>query len=399
MSNEIRIAVIGNVDSAKTTTIGVITTNILDDGKGLSRANILKHPHEKNSGRTSCVTQNFVKIDNKIFNFVDLAGHEKYLRTTISGLNGYFINYAMLTIGADRGIIGMTKEHISVALALKIPIYIVITKKDIAQEQKLNRILNRLKVIFKSNFAGKKETIIVDNSNIDNVIESFNNYTTIPIFITSNVTGENMGNLRKFIYKLKTTKNIGDIHDPNCKFIIDSRFRLPGIGIIVTGITKDGEFKKGDKYFIGPFRGIYKEVVIKSIHDNFHNQLDSLCSGQGGCFNIKPIHKRDILNFNSIRKGHILIKNPSCIWRFTAKITILHHPTTIKVNYEPTIHCGIIKQNAKIYKMNKELVRVGDNAIVEFHFLYKPEYIEKGQNIVFREGRTKGIGKVLELLL
>ena len=49
IKNEIRIASIGNVDSAKSTTISVIANNILDDGKGGARSKILKHPHEKDT--------------------------------------------------------------------------------------------------------------------------------------------------------------------------------------------------------------------------------------------------------------------------------------------------------------------------------------------------------------
>ena len=47
--------------------------------------------------------------------------------------------------------------------------------------------------------------------------------------------------------------------------------------------------------------------------------------------------------------------------------------------------------------MDKPLIRTGDRAIVDFEFMYKPEYIEVGQEIVFREGRTKGVGRVREL--
>ena len=48
--------------------------------------------------------------------------------------------------------------------------------------------------------------------------------------------------------------------------------------------------------------------------------------------------------------------------------------------------------------MSKELVRTGDSAIVDFEFLFKPEYIEIGQKIVFRDGRTKGVGIIQQLL-
>ena len=76
------------------------------------------------------------------------------------------------------------------------------------------------------------------------------------------------------------------------------------------------------------------------------------------------------------------VKNPFSIKKFRAEVSILHHPTTIKLNYQPTIHCGTVRQTAKIYKMSKELVRTGDSAIVDFEFLFKPEYIQVVMMIV-----------------
>ena len=154
--NELRIAAIGNVDSAKSTTIGCLSNDILDNGRGLARASILKHPHELESGRTSSITSHFVNKNKRVFGFIDLAGHEKYLKTTMSGLSKSFIDYAMVTIGVDRGIIGMTKEHMGIAIALNIPMFIVVTKIDLAQEHKLEKILNRIEGIMGSTAAGSK---------------------------------------------------------------------------------------------------------------------------------------------------------------------------------------------------------------------------------------------------
>jgi len=36
-SNDVRIAVIGNVDSGKSTMVGVLTKSIMDDGRGSAR--------------------------------------------------------------------------------------------------------------------------------------------------------------------------------------------------------------------------------------------------------------------------------------------------------------------------------------------------------------------------
>lgn len=44
--------------------------------------------------------------------------------------------------------------------------------------------------------------------------------------------------------------------------------------------------------------------------------------------------------------------------------------------------------------MSQECLRTGDKAQVRFSFFKFPEYIKPGQRIVFREGRTKAVGKV-----
>src|SRR3972149_428243 len=81
---EIKIGMIGGVDSGKTSTVGTLINNILDDGKGSARKLILKLKHEKDTGRTSSITENYMKIldKDKYITFIDLAGHEKYLKRT-----------------------------------------------------------------------------------------------------------------------------------------------------------------------------------------------------------------------------------------------------------------------------------------------------------------------------
>ena len=38
--SEVRVAIIGNVDSGKSTFVGVLTRSMLDDGRGLARAKV-----------------------------------------------------------------------------------------------------------------------------------------------------------------------------------------------------------------------------------------------------------------------------------------------------------------------------------------------------------------------
>ena len=106
-------------------------TNKLDDGRGSSRLNILHHPHEINSGRTSSVTPHYINITNNSITIVDLAGHEAYLKTTIYGLYGLNLDAVCILIGANMGVSKMTKEHFHLAKFLEIPIIFIINKIDI----------------------------------------------------------------------------------------------------------------------------------------------------------------------------------------------------------------------------------------------------------------------------
>lgn len=54
---EVRVAIIGNVDSGKSTMVGVLTRSMLDDGRGLARSKVFKHNHEEATGRTSSIGQ------------------------------------------------------------------------------------------------------------------------------------------------------------------------------------------------------------------------------------------------------------------------------------------------------------------------------------------------------
>ena len=64
----------------------------------------------------------------KIVSFIDLAGHERYLKTTLYGLTSGSPSCVILIVGANAGLIGMSKEHLAIALALSVPVVVVITK-------------------------------------------------------------------------------------------------------------------------------------------------------------------------------------------------------------------------------------------------------------------------------
>jgi GTPase len=86
----------------------------------------------------------------KLITFIDLCGHEKYLKTTMFGLVGLMPDYSMIIVGANMGVSRMTKEHLGISLALRVPIFIVITKIDIAPPEVYEKTKDTLIKILRS---------------------------------------------------------------------------------------------------------------------------------------------------------------------------------------------------------------------------------------------------------
>ena len=188
---ECTFAVCGPVDAGKSSLIGVLTSGELDDGRGFAREKILKHQHELESGRTSNITFNpiiykknndgtflysvkegmkkLLKISDhnsesnfeKIISFIDLAGHEKYFKTTVYGVTGLFPDYGLVVIAANTGITKLTREHIGILFYLKIPFMICITKIDLAPSHVYHQLCNRLKNLLSRNNYNKIVYFIV----------------------------------------------------------------------------------------------------------------------------------------------------------------------------------------------------------------------------------------------
>ena len=91
-----------------------------------------------------------------------MAGHEKYLKTTVFGMTGHAPDFAMLMIGANAGIIGMTKEHLGLALALNVPVFVVVTKIDMCPPNIMQETMNLMTRVLKSPGC-RKMPVIVSN--------------------------------------------------------------------------------------------------------------------------------------------------------------------------------------------------------------------------------------------
>ena len=412
---EIRVAVVGNVDSGKSTMVGVLTRSILDDGRGLARSKVFKHGHELATGRTSAIsqhnlcldasgkvlndpmfrsttTQEYISRASKVVTLIDLAGHEKYLKTTCHGLTGHFPDYACLIVGANAGIVGMSKEHLGVALALRVPVFFVVTKIDLAPEHVLQHTLTTLQAILKKPGVKKKPFIVRSIADVVTCARNMHTDALAPIFLTSSVTGEGLDLVRLFYNLLPQRVDWAERASGPAEFVIDETFGVPGVGTVVAGTVKRGVITPSTPFLLGPSiaDGSFSVCQVKSIHYK-RLPVGRVVAGQTAALALKKIKR------SQVRKGMVLVSesvHPKACWEFDADIAILTHSTTIHPRYQAVIHCEIVKQSARVVAMDKSTLRSGDRAGARFRFMSHPEYLVAGTRFVFREGRTKGIGVI-----
>ncbi|XKL61527.1 hypothetical protein PGB90_008584 [Kerria lacca] len=413
---EIRIAVVGNVDAGKSTLLGVLTHGELDNGRGQARQKLFRHKHEMESGRTSSVGNDILGFDaegnivnkadhgsldwvkicersTKVITFIDLAGHERYLKTTVFGMTGHAPDFGMLMIGANSGIVGMTKEHLGLALALNVPVFVVVTKIDMCPPNVMEETLKLLNRMLRSQGCRKVPIMI---KHPDDVVIGAKNMLCerlCPIFLISSVTGENLDMLKMFLNLLSTRISFNN-EDP-AEFQIDDIYTVPGVGVVVSGITLKGVIRLNDTLLLGPDPvGHFMTASIRSIHRK-RMSVKEVRGGQTASFALKKVKR------SQIRKGMVMVSpslKPTASLEFEADILVLHHPTTINPRYQAMVHCGSIRQTAFILKMSSRSLRTGERAVVHFRFIKYPEYLKMGQRLVFREGRTKAVGNVIKMI-
>ena len=442
---ETRIAVVGNVDAGKSTMLGVLVKGGLDDGRGKARVNLFRHKHEIESGRTSSVGMEIMGFDTmgkvvssdvpgrklsweeigkrsaKVITFTDLAGHERYLRTTVFGLLSSSPNYCLLMVAANNGLIGMSKEHLGIALALNVPVMVVITKIDICPPQILEQTIQQIKRILKSPGARKIPVFIKNREECINTATQFVSQRICPIFQVSNVTGESLDLVRSFLNILPHHGHY-DAEAP-FEFHVNDTFSVPFVGTVVSGIVKSGVVHAGDTVLIGPDSlGQFTTTTIRSI-ERKRIPVPATSAGQSASFALKRVRRKDV------RKGMVVLPKvehnaPKVYREFVAEglsslpfpslpyplrspvssplsnhthnltVLILSHATTIKTKYQAMLHVGPVSQTCAIIDIDRSYIRTGDRATVAFRFVQRPEYLAPGDRLLFREGRTKGLGIV-----
>mmetsp|Transcript_17913 Transcript_17913/g.25265 ORF Transcript_17913/g.25265 Transcript_17913/m.25265 type:complete len:693 (-) Transcript_17913:1582-3660(-) len=440
-SRNIRVAVVGNVDAGKSTLIGTLTTSSLDDGRGRSRTSIMKHRHEIETGRTSTASTHLMGFKHtgepisgkdsvrankrktedeiaresfRIVSLMDLAGHEKYLKTTIHGVSSGMADYSLILVNSRHPPTHMTQHHLNLCCSFGIPTIIVFTKIDGCPEHALKNSKQELNKLLRSPDVARKPFAIRKEEDIITCMGKL--HTLAPIIETSCVTGEGLDLIRKLLFSLpKRRRHENKVNRP-FEFLVEDLFlNVPGVGAVVSGFVNAGELTVGPNthVYVGPTDdGTFIRTVAKSAHIS-RISTSHVTAGQSAClaFAVKKEDKA------KLRRGMVVVKEqPSSTREFDAEICVLKgEGTTIRRSYQAYVHILNVRQSA--FAKNIEIVntnalglppshsahnddedgivlRPGSRAKVRFEFAQRPEYVRPGMRMLFRDGRVRGVGLI-----
>ncbi len=158
------------------------------------------------------------------FGFVDVPGHERFVRNMLAGVGG--IDLVLLVIAADEGIKPQTREHFDICRLLAIRHGItVLTKSD----------------------AVDFDTLEVVRLEVEDFLHgSFLDPSRSPIVAVSSLTGAGMDELRAALAKMAAEVSAKD-SNALARLPIDRVFTMKGFGTVVTGTLVSGTISKEEE--------------------------------------------------------------------------------------------------------------------------------------------------------
>ena len=399
----------GHVDHGKSTLVGSLVTGRPDDGEGGMRSFLDVKPHEVERGLSADLSYGVYGFDDdgpvrvekpdrkserasvvetadRVVSFVDTVGHEPWLSTTIRGLLGQKLDYGLLTVAANDGPTDTTREHLGVLLATDLPTVVAITKTDLVDEETVEDVERDVERVLRG--AGRSP-LSVDRHGAEAAIEEIGD-GVVPIVRTSAITMEGLEVLDSLFSELPKTAAAGGPF----RMYIDRTYGITGVGPVASGTIESGTVAAGDQLLLGPVAdGTFEPVEVRSIEMHYH-RVDRAEAGRIVGIALKGVDESDL------NRGMALVDpaaEPQPTRRFEAEVMVLNHPTRIHSGYEPVVHLETVSEAARFEPVGGQLLP-GDAGRTEIEFKFNPYLVEPGQQFVFREGRSKGVGTVTERL-
>lgn len=316
----------GHIDHGKTTLI-----------KALSGIDCDRLKDEQKRGITIELGFAFLDLKDKTrLGIIDVPGHEKFVKNMVAGASG--IDFVLLVIATDEGIMPQTKEHLEICSLLGIQKGIIaLTKIDMVDEELRELAQEEILEYMQGTFLADA-----------------------PVIPVSAHTGQGLDTLTSTIEKM--VKSLHKTEDQDLfRLPVDRAFTIKGHGTVITGTLISGKINLGESIAVYPQQKISK---VRGLEVHGQSQETAL-AGQRTAMNLAGLEVTELTRGDVIARPGTLF--PSQTW--SVQIEYLESaPKPLGHRKEIHFHHGTKDTLARIYLLDRDKLQPGERAIAQIHF-------------------------------
>ena len=304
-----------------------------------------------------------------IIGFVDVPGHERLVHTMLAGATG--IDFALLVVAADDGVMPQTREHLAIINLLGIRRgAVALSKCDLATPERLAEVDGQIRATLAGTSLADAEIIPV-----------------------STVTDDGIADLLAHLDRAATETGVRTA-DGRFRLAIDRSFSLRGAGTVATGTVLSGRVAVGDRILVSP-SGL--EARVRSVHAQNTAATLGLAGQRCALALVGPK-----IDPGSVERGAVVLDptlhNP--VNRIDVSLTLLASERKALSQWLPVkFHHGSAERNARVLALNSGGIAPGQTDYAQI-VLDRPAALAAGDRFVLRDSaatRTIGGGAILDL--
>jgi len=353
-AKHIIVGTAGHIDHGKSTLVEALTGTHPD-----------RLEEEKRRGITIDLGFAFLNLDGARLAFVDVPGHERFVRNMLAGAGG--IDVVLLVVAADESIKPQTREHFEICGLLGIQRGVVaITKSDLVDPEVLGLVRLEIEDLVRGSFL-----------------------SGAPVVPVSARTGAGLDALRTELLReaqLSSAKNSSGY----LRLPIDRSFVMKGFGTVVTGTLVSGTVRVEDEVQLYPFG---KKLRVRGLHSG-GNAVERAVAGQRTAVNLAGIDHGEIVRGMSLGPPSLFIPTD----RIDVRLDLLPSVRPLKNRSRVHFHQGTTETLADLVLLEGDELVPGKSAIAQLRLKEKAVLLV-GDRFVLRQFSpvvTIGGGAVIE---